>query len=786
MDEHTGAATTRHGANAPAFTPPAVQAVPKPARRPVFQVLMLVLRENLLPIVVAAVIVVLFGRLGQVQEALFGTIGLQPPLASGPDQPPVSDRNRPPVPYVGPQFWALLATIAMLAGALWYASRLLLTVDAATRQHLARMKERRHASGMVEHFPRLLGSATAAGLVVTLLVAQGSVRFNGLLLLGIGLMLTLGPVFTVAWIISRELRLARMVAELTGALGGWFVGAGMLAWAAWFGGGTLPVPAALALACVLPASFHVLVALRRRALRRLLDSRLVGWIQRLCRTEPQRQPLSALIPVAPDNVRFSLRQGLARLLVLGASGGVIVLLLALGPLAAARALGSPAIVLMAATALLCLLCGATLVLRRLDHRHPGSVVAGVTGLLALYVVLHAAFGWRPLREQVGEEILDPVVSAAPNVPAQLQAQTRRDIVVNAYGGGLRAALFTAQVLAEIDDRSCGEFGRRLEHMSGVSGGSLGLAVYLALRQDLIAAGGWSGCTPGLGNPRLLTDRVGEVLLQDHLSAALARMLSVDLITWHTPLRGQALLESWQDALMTRLVSGASAGLAMPLRALNGGMTPGPAVYFNTTRVQDGRTVWFSNRGELGDKLHREPLAEGFQLGQAVLHSARFPFVSPAGGFARGAGAMHLVDGGYADNSGAATLDVIAADMAGRRWLNIDGNAPDDVCVPSGAKRNDGVFSGLDALLAVRKSQAELAVERFGKSGQRTPVALQLDVKEAFSKIAAEGEDPCLRVRELRQAPLGWYLTPITAGDLRLARQAAVGEACDALKPLCGP
>ena len=38
------------------------------------------------------------------------------------------------------------------------------------------------------------------------------------------------------------------------------------------------------------------------------------------------------------------------------------------------------------------------------------------------------------------------------------------------------------MLAAADDRTCGEFGRHVYAYSGVSGGSLGIAAYLAQRQ----------------------------------------------------------------------------------------------------------------------------------------------------------------------------------------------------------------------------------------------------------------------------------------------------------------
>jgi len=731
-----------------------------------FTAWMLVVRQNILPLSVAFITVIVFGRLGQVQEALFGTIGLAPP---GPNA-----RTHPPTQYIGSQFYALIGTIIMLAVAIWYSSRLLLTVDAATRTRLARMAVRRRATGIVEEFPRVLGAATAAALMVILITAQSGIRANRLVAVIIGVLATFGPFLALAYIARRKparmSRPAKLLAGVAAATGTCFIiNCGLIrltrpADIDWRGA------SALAFVCVLPALFYAAVAWRRA---------LLTWAGYAPRE-------------ASAGIEFTLRQGILRLLCMGFLGGVMLVLLAFGPAAAARTFGSAAIALLAVTACLCVLCALTLTMRRLDHVKPGVVITSILLLLTLYMVLHAAVGWSPFREQTGTEKL-----AAVNVlPASAVAQATKtpDIVVNAYGGGLRSALFTGQVLAELDDRSCGEFGKRLDRLSGVSGGSLGLAVYLVLRQDLVAANGWAGCTPGPTNPPLLASKVEAVLLQDHLSAALARMLSVDLVPTLTPQRGYALLQSWHDALKSQqtsreLVPGnnpaEATGLALPLRLLNGGLAPAPAVFFNATRVSDGKTIWFSNRGTFGIGVIATPLAPSFQVGQAVLHSSRFPFVSPAGSFDVNSGSSMLVDGGYADNSGAATLLFTDVSRLGRTWLNIDGNPPTTTCDNVQRKSVQGVFSGFDTLLAVRRSQAALAVERFSRERKITGIKLVPDLEEAFRSTIMDHDKRCQRIMELRNAPLGWYLTPVTAGDQRLGRLAAVSKACEKLKPLCG-
>jgi predicted acylesterase/phospholipase RssA len=482
-------------------------------------------------------------------------------------------------------------------------------------------------------------------------------------------------------------------------------------------------------------------------------------------------------------------EAVVRLLGMGIGGGILLLTLSVGPPAAARALGSAAIVLISLTAILFTLCAVTLALRHFTHNRPGYVLILSTVAVAVYLFLHGTFGWSPFEEQLGSEVIERT-AALPSGQRPVQQGLPADIVVNAYGGGLRAALFTAEVLADLDDRSCGEFGRRLERLSGVSGGSLGIAVYMLLRQEYVASGGWVNCTPSSHTPQL-AHLVDDTLVQDHLSAAMARMLSVDLVPGATPRRGQALLDSWQERLTTVLTAqgpnrkGISlAGMALPLTRLNGGVDPAPAVFFNATDVASGKRVWFSNRGTFETGTRTRALGEAFQVGQAVLHSARFPFVSPAGGIKFDQQTTLLVDGGYADNSGAGTLFDTNTIGTNRRWLNIDGNPPDRLCADTGAKPARGAFSAVDALFAVRESQAGLAVDRY-RGTHIQDVTLKPDLDHAFASTIKDSEERCKIIRSLHTAPLGWYLTPVTAGDQVSARFDTVAQACEKLRPLCG-
>jgi len=708
------------------------------------------IHDTALPLLCAVIAIVVFIRIDQAREALFGTIG---PVPHSVDRVP-----QPYDKYVGSQFLALAAAMAFIGTGIWYTARLLLTVERTQRRGATSPASAR----IIEIYPRLIGALTTAVLIATLIIVQESRRTDqrfGALIALFACIVPLGAIFYIVHRQARKWPLA--IALIVGLMAPWFLvimaNPNIYAWS---------VVIALSVLCYLPAALYAFFTWRRFLLAKL------------------GKPVKA----AHENLTFDVNEAIVKLLGMGIGGGLLLLTLSIGRPAAARALGSAAIVLISLTALLFALCAITLGLRHFTHNRPGYLLILSTAAVAIYLFFHGTFGWSPFEEKLGDESLRAV--ALPSGPRPTQTAQPPDIVVNAYGGGLRAALFTAEMLADLDDRSCGEFGRRLERLSGVSGGSLGIAVYMLLRQEWVASGGWKNCTPSSHTPQL-AQLVDDTLVQDHLSAAMARMLSVDLVPGTTPQRGQALLDSWQDRLTSVLAAqgpnrkGISlAGLALPLARLNGGIDPAPAVFFNTTDVASGKRVWFSNRGTFDGGPQSRTLRDKFQVGQAVLHSARFPFVSPAGGIEFDKRTTLLVDGGYADNSGAGTLVDTNTNASNRRWLNIDGNPPDRLCGDTGGQPVKGAFSAIDALLAMRESQAGLAVERYQKTHIKD-VSLKPDLEQAFAGIVKDREERCKYIRSLHTEPLGWYLTPATVGDQARARTDAVKQACEKLRPLCG-
>ncbi|WP_342616741.1 hypothetical protein [Rhodoferax sp. GW822-FHT02A01] len=392
-------------------------------------------------------------------------------------------------------------------------------------------------------------------------------------------------------------------------------------------------------------------------------------------------------------------------------------------------------------------------------------------------------------ESLGLERLDPptMTPFAPEAEAERSPLSDRDVILNAHGGGLRAAYYTASVLARVDELSCGKFGQRLSTASGVSGGSFGIATYLMIRQYRLIQGAWTDCSPSVLNSTVTSQSlVDRVLLNDFLSPVLANLFSVDLLPVQAR-RGQALLDGWQRAIVDTLGKSGTT-FASPLSSLgqsldaNGMNHPGPTVLLNSTVVSTGRRMEFNNH-------KADACGHLTSIGEAVLHSARFPVISPAGSCQTASGPIQLVDGGYYDNSGAEALTEYVPNVPDTKWLNINGNPPEDECASLDGLPSSPKLSAIAALLASRKGHASEAEDRLKdlvkKSGGSEPVMLTLSLDEAFNRTILDRQQRCAFVRTLRSAPLGWYMTRTTAEAMNTPILSAASKVCQALSPLCG-
>jgi hypothetical protein len=286
------------------------------------------------------------------------------------------------------------------------------------------------------------------------------------------------------------------------------------------------------------------------------------------------------------------------------------------------------------------------------------------------------------------------------------SENRPIFVVAASGGGLRAAYWTARYLAELDDRTCGVFGRNIFAISGVSGGSLGAAAYVsALR--LLRDRGETIDSPECykfepdKRPRTRSQLVIDFLSGDFLSPTVGSMLFPDTLQRFMPKmvnwgdRGVALADAW--SARWREVANADDFNRSFMSMYDGkegqpGQSDLPFLFFNSTRVQDGKRVITAPLGFSPHDAYllfeRGLYVDGITLAAAVLNSARFTYVSPPGtyygwrdsGLFREGGILSisgtvkrgdLVDGGYFENSGAATVLEIVDGIAEKYPTSID-------------------------------------------------------------------------------------------------------------------
>lgn len=471
-----------------------------------------------------------------------------------------------------------------------------------------------------------------------------------------------------------------------------------------------------------------------------------------------------------------------------------------------------------------------------------TVGIGIDPILPLVLIAWWLFTGE---ERLGRENLhvdsstQGAAAASASTPAQpstggteetIAAIPRLNLAIHADGGGLRAALFTAEVLAAVDDLTCGDFGEQVVALSGVSGGSLGIATWAVMRQEyeeINKKNAWGVCKavrenpaqPGL-NPQdsehfPLSFRVYGILAQDHLSYALATMLTSDLRPGVDAKRGQALLDSWQIAAHDTLLYydrsswGSRQAFAIQLTNVNAGLKRKPLLMFTATDADSGKRIVFLNaEPSASSSIKDVQIAKDLQVGVAALHSARFPLISPAGRAAVGDSERRAVDGGYFDNSGSATLRAMLGEGLNKqvKVIRINGNASDsgdtacgtfhealnrrgiNVSMPrqwtANPESDRSTWSGLKAFMAARTALAEETADAL------KPLHLQLDYYPGFNRVCESlvlSEafknylPPCVE-RNIRicwaglllpRAPLGWYLSRGAATEIR---RSALDEA----------
>jgi hypothetical protein len=265
-------------------------------------------------------------------------------------------------------------------------------------------------------------------------------------------------------------------------------------------------------------------------------------------------------------------------------------------------------------------------------------------------------------------------------------------IVAAEGGGIMGAYWTASVLARIEKAYPG-FASHVFAISGVSGGSLGAAVFDALlAEEQEHRGRYCMMKKDL---QLCAQ---DMLQHDFVAPNFAAMLYPDLVKRFLPPiffskkwdRGVALEMAWERAWDDIVDHTGKNPFRLTFEQLWDGERRWtlPGLVLNSTSVEKGKRVLLSNFRieqevppcpktvqeiqatqvlpfhdvlDLDETLKcfgpQEPV-QTMRLSTAVHNSARFAFVSPAGTIAPG---FHIVDGGYFENSGAtAAVELVQA------------------------------------------------------------------------------------------------------------------------------
>jgi hypothetical protein len=269
-------------------------------------------------------------------------------------------------------------------------------------------------------------------------------------------------------------------------------------------------------------------------------------------------------------------------------------------------------------------------------------------------------------------------------------------IVAAQGGGIYAASATGSFLAAMQDH-CPAFARHVFAISGVSGGSVGAALFDAAFADSVARGTnrkaaidvEPGCDKLFQEPGELSKRLRDITQKDHISPVLAHLLP-DLLSPFLPDIGRkakcapfssaslgrdrilekSFLFSFResDPLHRRLdtsvcPNGSSPNLMLlPFSKVWSEKSDVPALVLNATWVETGYRVAFSpfdlkpiGGGTLYSFRDLKETPADPTLIEAAVVSARFPVLMPPFVFnLDGRWRLTFVDGGYADSSGAAT------------------------------------------------------------------------------------------------------------------------------------
>ena len=297
--------------------------------------------------------------------------------------------------------------------------------------------------------------------------------------------------------------------------------------------------------------------------------------------------------------------------------------------------------------------------------------AHVYGVLAAAFVVYVALNAPPGHHLPGLDYYNRVLlnrqpardAVVPRTDPHLEAwKTARGgpaplVVVAVDGGGIRAAVWTTVVMAQLE-RDLPTFPYSVRIVTGASGGMVGIASWVASLQPPASVDRHRDLDAQAVTHADLVDRVAT----DSLGTVAREMVFRDLILppflHPTTDRGLALERAWERS--TRI-------LGQRFSDLGPGEAAGwrPSLIVSPLIVEDGRRLLISNADVSGLTTvpvepptlqalqyfgHIEPRPGTLRLSTAVRLNASFPYVSPAAELPTDP-ARHTLDAGYYDEHG---------------------------------------------------------------------------------------------------------------------------------------
>lgn len=367
-------------------------------------------------------------------------------------------------------------------------------------------------------------------------------------------------------------------------------------------------------------------------------------------------------------------------------------------------------------------------------------------------------------------------------PARVLTANGRNcaIVVAAAGGGIQSAAWTAQVLEGLRGLHGPAFDKALCLISSISGGSTGSACYVNWLANPAAAVAPTAAASassldevawGLAWPDLW-----RLFLPWPFGLLIDRARAME-IAWS----GNATMPGYPPQLESRL-SGWNQPVAegkLPALIMNSTMVEVGAPLLNGTSNVNAAHPDITGGWMDGDTLHMiGNTKKDISVARAARLSASFPYVSPVARPDKANKQPHMIDGGFYDNYGMATLtewldQALEADHAPGAAqqvsrvlvLEVSGFPPSDFKVPRTPKTHGGwllqLIAPLITLANVRSagqvSHRDIELKMLEAKWSCRGVQIE-DAKFDFDPPRHDGKRPVL--------PLSWHLMPLQIKAIR--------------------